>query len=152
MAGDVRGADLNSWWQNRAAFRSAASQEAEQWRAAAAQFGKAAGGVKATPQSEQPNETLDSAMHQGEAVLASLQNAQRRLAALEDQRQAAQSNFTSIQRSVQSRSEQRVHAERAAAQQREYASKVQQAKSKATLRKIGAVLIFLFVMALIIRY
>jgi hypothetical protein len=152
MAGDVRGHDLDSWWQNRAAYRLEASRAADQWRAVAARYSKAAGGAKPAALTVAPNETLENLGRLGESTLASLENVRYQLTALDGERQEAQSDFAAEQVAIQDAGRQRTLAERKAAQNKAYETKVQLEKSKTVLRKFGALAIFAIVLYAIIHY
>lgn len=152
MAGDIRGHDLDSWWQNRAAYRLEVSRAADQWRSAAARYSKAAGGAKPAASAVPPNETLENLGRLGESTLASLENARYQLTALDGERQEAQSDFASEQAAIRDASRQRTLAERQAAQKKAYETKVQLEKSKTVLRKFGALAIFVIVLYAIVHY
>jgi hypothetical protein len=151
MAGDVRGRDLDSWWGNRAAFRQEAAQAANQWRAAAARFAGAAGGVKATAV-DSPDETLSSLNQQGERTLEALVSAHGRFAALDRERQEARSAFAAEESAIRTEGAERVRAERQAAHQKAHHTTVQLEKSKTVVRKFGAVLVALLALYAILRF
>jgi Fe2+ transport system protein B len=150
MAGDVRGTDLDSWWQNRAAYRLDATQSAEQVRGAARGFGQAAGDTVAPRGTGRPKESIEHLLDSGQAAMLSLQKASQQLATLDGQRQQAQAECTAEQSSIQAATLQRVRAERQAAHERSQQTKVQLEKSKTALRKFAAIFLFLVVFYLII--
>lgn len=112
MAGDVRGHDLNSWWQNRAAYRDDVSLAVDQWRVAAERFSHAGGGAQAAAPAALADETLPGLTQLGQSILLALQNAVGQLNGLEAERHQAQSDFTSEQTAIDSDCRQRVQAER----------------------------------------
>lgn len=151
MAGDVRGRDLDSWWANRAAFRQEAAQAADQWRAAAARFAGAAGGIKATAV-DLPDETLSSLNRQGERTLEALSGAQSRFAALDRERQEARSAFAAEESAIRSEGAERVRTERRSAHEKAHRTAVQLEKSKTVVRKFGALLVGLLALYVIVRF
>jgi Fe2+ transport system protein B len=152
MAGDVRGHDLESWWQNRGRYRADVSDDARQWRTEAARLSSGSGGAKAGALAAPPDETIQSAMRSGDSLLMALTAARNQLQGLEGERQQAQSDFASEQSAIESGSRQRIQAERAQAHKNAQESAVRAEKSKVIVRKISATLIFLVVLYVIVQY
>jgi Fe2+ transport system protein B len=152
MAGDVRGHDLDSWWQNRAAYRDDVNVAVDQWRVSAEQFASAAGGAPAAASAVPPNETLQSLRQLGQSVLAALKNAVAQLNGLEAEHQRAHSDFAAEQTAIESECHQRVQAERERARGKAHDASMRYEKSKVVVRKFIATLIFLVVLYVLVRF
>jgi hypothetical protein len=152
MAGDVRGQDLNSWWQNRADYRQDVLQTVGQWRAAASSLSKAANGVTAPLQPAAPGETLESLARQADATLKSLQGMRNEFAGLSRERQQAQNEFATEQSAIMAESDRRAKAEQHEAVQRAHSAAVMRSKLMLFARKAGALVIFGMVLYVIAEF
>ena len=152
MAGDLRGHDLDSWWQNRAAFRDDANLAIDQWRMAAANLSQASRGAKQAGDAAPWSETLASLNQAGQAILSGMQAATMQLTSLSGERGQVQTEFAAEQGAVDSDCRRRVQAANDRAMEQAHASAERAAKGKVMLRKLIAAVIFIAVLYVIVRY
>jgi hypothetical protein len=152
MAGDVRGHDLNSWWENRAAYRDELAREMNQWLAASQTFAQAASGAKPAATAEPPGETLAQLTLAGDALTLALRAAAQQLPSVEGVRATAKAEFDKEKAAVESDCRSRVQAERNNAMKRARDAADRMEKSKVALRKGLAILIFIFVAFVLLKY
>jgi hypothetical protein len=152
MPGIPRGADLNSWWRNRAARRQEAAQLASQLRDAQSRFSRAAGNARPSAERPDPNESAADIIRLGDAAVAGMGSTQARLHELNGARQAEQATLASAHAAIQHAAKDRTRYERELAAQNSYESRKMWRQNKQNLRKLAAIAIALAVLFVLVRY
>jgi hypothetical protein len=153
MGSELRGADLNLWWQNRAAKRKETSQLADKLRQTAARLSQAAGAAHADPSAPPVlNETPESLTRLADEILANLQTVSAQQSGIDGARHRAAAELQAANGAVERAAQQRSLAEDQAAMVKAHQSQAQMQKSKQALCKLAAVAIFFIVMYVIAHY
>ena len=152
MAAEVRGSDLNSWWENRAAYRNKTIAEAEGWRAAGARFRRASENAQPGGVAISPGDSLAMVTSRGDAAIQSMQSTAAQISALAEERAGVEAEFASEEENIRQASAGRVHRERQEKHQQAYENSVRAAKAAVFVRKCCGLAVFGLTAYLLLRY